>query len=367
MSFLVPSELDEFIPAVRGLLRERISSEMMRAAGPAHSAFAAALWEELAALGVFAAALPEEQGGLGFGLRAAAAIIQEHAAALSPLPIFETVGLAQPLVLAVATSPQRDALLSRIASGAARCTAPVDALRDPSGLPRATGELQPGGACTLSGFLPLVPSVPWASDLVVPAFGEKGALILCHLTRSPSFELAADVDALDLVRRYQSLELKQVPAISLGGFEDPSAVLRTYAVVAAAEIAGCGRRVLEMTVEYVKTRKQFGAAIGTFQAIQHKLADVLVAVESAEALVRVAAATGDEASPQFADAAAAAKAFCSDAIPLAIEQCLQAHGGIGFTYEYDLHLWLRRAQMMASLFGLADENYRLLAQSALTR
>ena len=145
------------------------------------------------------------------------------------------------------------------------------------------------------------------------------------------------------------------------GKVDATILNHRISVLACAELIGVSRRALELTVDYVSTRKQFGAPIGSFQAIQHKLADVLLSIDSAEALTRFAAWSADHDSRQFVELATAAKGYCSDVLPRAIESTLQAHGGIGFTYEYDLHLYLRRAQMAASLFGTADERYQKLA------
>src|SRR5262249_46285979 len=133
-------------------------------------------------------------------------------------------------------------------------------------------------------------------------------------------------------------------------------------VAFAAELAGIASRTLEMTVEYVKTRQQFGRPIGTFQAIQHALADMHVAAEQLLALVRFAAWAADSDRSQFPDAALAACAFAADEVPSIVECATQLHGGIGFTYEFPLHAFLRRALVTAQLLGGAERNAELLAR-----
>ncbi|MCC6953245.1 MAG: acyl-CoA/acyl-ACP dehydrogenase [Deltaproteobacteria bacterium] len=365
MSFLLQSDLNEFLPALRQLLAERIPAESLRKVAAQPYEADGPVWTELAALGVFAAALSEDHGGLGFGVRGLAAILQEQARVLSPLPIFETLGIAYPLLCSCESGALRDELLSGIAAGMIRATAPVGVLEDVAAIPRAVGEQVPGSACRLNGGLSLVPSLERSSDVFVTALAERGTLVLCRLRTA---DLSPQpTETIDLVRRFSECVLIDTPAVVIGRVENGARASLVTQVASSAELVGCGRTVLEMTTEYVKTRKQFGASIGTFQAIQHKLADALVSIESAESLVRVAAWTADASESQFHEAVAAAKGFCSESIPSAIEACLQAHGGIGFTYEYDLHLYLRRAQMLSSLFGLAEESYRILAQSALGR
>lgn len=365
MSFLLQPDLNEFLPALRQLLAERIPADSLRKVAAQPYEADGSVWTELAALGVFAAALPEEHGGLGFGVRGLAAILQEQARVLCPLPIFETLGIAYPLLASSEVNPHRDELLAAIAAGTVRLTAPVGVFEDVAAIPRVAGEQAPGSVCRLNGRLSLVPSLERSSDVVVSALGERGALLLCRI-RTADLN-AQPVETIDLVRRFSECVLTDTPAVAIGRVESGVWASLVAQVAASAELVGCGRTVLEMTTEYVKTRKQFGAPIGSFQAIQHKLADALVSVDSAESLVRIAAWTADASESQFNEAVAAAKGYCSESIPSAIEACLQSHGGIGFTYEYDLHLFLRRAQMMSSLFGVAAENYRILAQSALGR
>ena len=139
----------------------------------------------------------------------------------------------------------------------------------------------------------------------------------------------------------------------------------TACIFAVSELCAVAAKVLEMTLEYVKIRKQFGKAIGSFQAIQHRLAEMCLLSEQAISLNRFAVWCLDNDSQQFPQAALGAKGFASEFVPQLIEMAIQVHGGIGFTYEYDLHLYLRRALMLSETYISKSKSYQQLAESLL--
>jgi alkylation response protein AidB-like acyl-CoA dehydrogenase len=156
---------------------------------------------------------------------------------------------------------------------------------------------------------------------------------------------------MDRTRSLAWLHLDETPARRIGGPDAASRLLDRAATVLAAELLGAASRVLEMSVDYAKDRNQFGKPIGSFQAIKHRLADALVDVEGMRSSVYYAAWSIDAGEPAASLAASAAKAWCSDAARRVMASGLQVHGGIGFTWEHDLHLYVKRSQLDQSSWG----------------
>jgi alkylation response protein AidB-like acyl-CoA dehydrogenase len=156
---------------------------------------------------------------------------------------------------------------------------------------------------------------------------------------------------MDRTRPLAWLPLHQAVAHRIGGVDAAARLLDRAATIASAEILGASSRVLEMSVEYAKTRRQFGRPIGSFQAVKHRLADALVDVEGMRSSTYYAAWCLGSQDPEGSLAASMAKAWCSDASQRVMAAGLQVHGGIGFTWDHDLHLHLKRAQLDASSFG----------------
>lgn len=322
-------------------------------------------WLKLAELGALLAAVPEGCSGLGMGALSAEVVISAAASSLVPLPIFETIALGVLPLAALESSEAAQQILRRVAEESLMLSGAFEELMEDSLNAVATQDAsgQCSGQWKVCGKYRSVPNASRVAGLLVPArtAGGLGMFFLEPAKLSGNFKRQR---SLDLLRPLYELELVDVPLSFLG---EMSAVAvskckNSIAVCAAAELVGLGSRVLGMTVEYVKTRQQFGKAIGSFQAIQHKLADMCVQQETASALTRFAAWTLDSDPRQEAQACSASKAYVSEVIPKLIESAIQAHGGIGFTYEYDLHLYLRRAKTLASSFGGRDQHYQEVAK-----
>jgi alkylation response protein AidB-like acyl-CoA dehydrogenase len=185
---------------------------------------------------------------------------------------------------------------------------------------------------------------------------KEGSLYLLSLTGSKEqIVKRTAVPSLDLSRRYFDLELQNVAALQLGT-ESAKGVFQVHGAVVASELAGIAAKVVEMTVEYVKTRKQFNVPIGTFQAVQHKIADMYLQSEALRALSTFACWAAQHSQEQAQLSTLSALSFACEQAPLIAETAIQMHGGIGFTWEYELHLYLRRAKMVEMLYRASAES-----------
>jgi alkylation response protein AidB-like acyl-CoA dehydrogenase len=200
-----------------------------------------------------------------------------------------------------------------------------------------------------------------AEVLLVPADGVPYGLYAVRAADLTS----APVVSLDMTRQLADLTLEDAPgrlvAAGQAAERAVAAALGAGAAMLASELLGLADRCLELTVGYLKERRQFGRPVGSFQALKHRVADVWVAVTQARAAARYAAGCLAAADPDAAVAVALAKAACSDAATLAAQECVQLHGGIGFTWEHQAHLYLKRAKSAATGYGTADRHRQLLA------
>ena len=366
MGFLYSSELEDFSAVLRKFLADEIDGAYLRGRmKPEHGGTAPAfgendvkIWERLAALGIFSAGLPEDCAGLDMGAIAFNAVLEETGRSLIPQPIFETFTFGALALLFCEKTLERDRILEQLACGALRISGMLEANKALV----AHSASGPHGYI-LSGELGLVPSLGSVNALIVPARTSSGDLKLFYID---TLNLKAEVEALqtfDLLRTYHKLILSETPAAVIGKLTP--AIFDLPLLTASAELSGIAAKVVEMTTEYVKTRKQFGRAVGSFQAVQHKLADMLMQAEQSRSLCRYAFQSLDADRSNFGQAAHAAKGFAGEYVPLICEQAIQVHGGIGFTYEYDLHLYLRRAIMLAQSFASSGECYSKLAERSL--
>ena len=376
MNFLLSEELVQFRDVLRALLAKELAGAELRrglldpysgqcVGGESPAPLVAPLWRKIADAGVLAAALPDSVGGraiggLGLGAIALQVMLEEAGRALVPLPVFETLVFGALPLLAVDAAADSCDLLASIAAGEMQVSGAF--FRSIGDLPEARSVAD---GILIDGDLQFVSSLPQCASVLVPARYE-GACALFIIDSAAC--VTTTVPTLDLLRRFSRVSLRATPAKRVGGVlqDGASAALHCRQQLACvAELVGVGQRVLEMTVEYVKTRQQFGRPIGSFQAIQHKLADMSLHVEQATSLGRFAAWAADNDPAQLSSAALAAKGFASEVIPVVVEQAIQAHGGIGFTYEYDLHLYLRRARLLAALGTPTDEAYAQLGAQLL--
>ncbi len=326
MDFDLSDDQQALRDAARDLLERRCTSERVRAVMIADG-FDRDLWQAMIDQGWLGVAVGEEHGGLGLGTVEAAVLLEQSGAHLAPVPF------AQQL-LAVAAVP---ALVSGEQIGTGARTA-----------------LQRNGDGTVSGRTEPVIFGATASVLVAPAGDELVAVDLRDVPRAAE-------PAMDLTRELAWIELDHAPATSVGGADAVEAHLDRGAVFHAAEMLGCAEAVMRMAVAYAKDRQQFGRPIGSFQAVKHRCADMLVDVEGMRSAVYHAAWALGAGDPDASVAASTAKVWCSDAGLRVAESALQVHGGIGFTWESDVHLHLKRAQLDQVAFGDATHHRARLA------
>ena len=365
MNVLLSSDEQAIADLLPGFLGAELPSEKARTAiGSAGlSAEHREVWKRFAELGVLGTILPESLDGLGMGLVSAVAVLESANRPIGPLPIFQTIAHAVlPLSFCGEKGGARALEFSRAMTSGGVCASGMT-LSEGEGLELKATK----GKISISGeFLPFAGGE--GTSLFVFVLERTKSTDICVLDvaslEEPEAVVLSPLPVLDLLQPCSQLTLKNAPfevLCSLGTEAGEAIELRQF-VLAAAELAGLGAEVLRQSVEFVKTREQFGRPVGSFQAIQHKLADMHVAVEQTRALARFAAWCADNGDAQFREAALAAKAFASDEIPLVIEAAIQAHGGMGFTFESDLHLYLRRAQTRAMMFGDAKELHAKLAE-----
>jgi alkylation response protein AidB-like acyl-CoA dehydrogenase len=368
----VTEERAELRRSVRRLLEERSPVRAARGYMESPDAYDRALWSRMAGeLGLHSLHLPEEYGGQGFSLAELVVVLEEMGRVLLCAPFFATVCLGANAILNGAGDAQRRALLPGIAAGETVATLALteaDGRWEPEGI--ATEAVPDGGGWRIRGTKTFVVD-GLAADLLVTAArrpgttGVAGVSLFVVRGDAPGL-LRTPLSTMDQTRRQARIDLDGVRAELLGeegdGWRALSTTLDQAAVCLAAEMVGGADRCLEMSVDYAKTRVQFGRPIGSFQAIKHKCADMLVEVESARSAVAYAGWAAAEDPGELPVAASMAKAYCSDVYVHAAAETIQIHGGIGFTWEHDAHLYFRRAKSSEVLLGGPSHHRELLAQ-----
>ncbi|GAA2242462.1 acyl-CoA dehydrogenase family protein [Streptomyces indiaensis] len=370
---------------LRALLAQRCGPQELRAAVDTPAGHDPALWATLAGdLGLPALALPDTYGGAGCTPTELALACEETGRALAPTPLLATAVLAAPLLLALGTGAQRAELLPRIASGAltAALAVPGPALATALALTghdrqgRWAGGGRAGGVQArrtedgwqVYGQVDQVLDGHSAGLLVVAAHtgGFARSRVLLFLVREEAAGLTrVRQTALDATRPQARIQLRHTPAELLGDATADAlpALARlghTAAACLAAEAVGAAARVLERTVEYVGQREQFGRPVGSFQAVKHRLADACVQVQAARSAAYYAAWTAAAPAPEET-VGALALAQALEALRGAAAEGVQLHGGIGFTWEHEAHLYFKRAAGDELLFGPV---HRLRAHAA---
>jgi alkylation response protein AidB-like acyl-CoA dehydrogenase len=321
------------------------------AADPQAPGFDRRLWDAMVEQGWPAVALAEADGGLGLGEVEVAVLLEELGRHAAPAPFAPTVLAIGALVAGGASD-----LAGRLLGGGVGCVAWS---RRPDAVV-ATGADDTN--VTLSGRPDPVPSAPSASVAVVVALeGDAGGAPGLFAVDLDATGRPAREPAMDQTRELGWFVLDRTPAVRLGGPDAVDAVVDRGATFASAEMLGGAGRVLEMAVDYAKDRVQFGRPIGSFQAVKHRCADMLVDVEGMRSTTYWAAWCIGAADPDASVAASTAKIWCSDASKRVMASALQVHGGIGFTWEHDLHLFLKRAQLDQLTFGDAAYHRERLA------
>ncbi len=372
MSLALTDEQEELRRTVRRFLDEKSPSTEVRRLMETEEGYDEAVWKQMAQeLALQGIHIPEEYGGQGFSFVELGIVLGEMGGALLCAPFFSTVALAANAILVAGTDEQKAALLPGIASGEAVATlalAEPAGRWDPEGI--ALEASSSGDGYRLTGTKSYVTDGITASLIVVAArtpgtTGSEGIGLFVvdgdadGLTRK-------SLPVLDATRKQAELTFADVAATPLGkpgdGWPALSKVLDQAAVCLSAEMVGGAQRCLDTAVAYAKDRVQFGRPIGMFQAIKHKCADMLVKVESGRAAVAYALVAAAEEDEELSVVAPLAKAFCSDAYFNVASENIQVHGGIGFTWEHDAHLYFRRAKSSELLLGDATYHRDLLAR-----
>ncbi len=359
--------------SAREFLAKECGPKVVRKLMESEDGYDAALWKKIADLGWTALGIPEQYGGVGTFLDLVV-VLEEAGRALLPGPFFSTMGLAVPVIVEAGTDGQKKGALGAIASGSARATL---AFTEPSGRWDASSvalRAQPkGGGWQLDGVKLFVPDAATADYMVVVARsrgeGEEG-ITLFLIEGRPTGLTVKPVETLDMTRRWSELHFDgvQLDADSVMGAPDKAwprlrRALEWATAALCAEMVGGVQKVLETSTEYAKTRHQFGKPIGIYQAVSHKLADMLVLSESGKSATYYAAWAVDADAPDRSLASSMAKAYVSDAYRKVAGDGIQVHGGIGFTWEHDMHLYFKRAKSSEVTLGDATYHRELVAQA----
>ncbi|HEX3707095.1 MAG TPA: acyl-CoA dehydrogenase [Mycobacteriales bacterium] len=369
MALAPTSEQQQLRDSVRRLLERKSTSEDVRALIDGGSQGDERLWRQMSSeLGLQGIAIPEHLGGTGAGVAELSIVLEEMGRTLLVGPYFSSIALAGQALVASSDADAQQRWLPRIADGSMTATLAVAEESDRwDGRDCATTVSRDGAEMTLTGIKMFVPD-GCTSDVTLVITQDASEPTMFAVERSATVPVVELVESLDLTRPMARLTLDHTPAtaIDLGG--DPAArVQRIFdlAVIAvAAEQLGGAAKCLEMAVEYARTREQFGRPIGSFQAIKHKCADLLMEIEAARSALLFAARSADSDSEETSIAASTAKVWCSRAFTRAAKENIQIHGGIGYTWEHDAHLYLRRAKTSEMLFGSPAFHRRRVAQLA---
>ncbi len=337
---------DSLRESVRDLLAARCTPDRVVAGYDGGSSLQPQLWRMLAVdLGVAGLLVPEHRGGAGATAREAAVVLEELGRFVAPVPFLTSAVVATTALLA----SDDDALLGDLATGERTAALAVPLAASASGFSAC---LRVDGAGALQGRVTSVAGALEADVLLVPVVNGSGVAL--HLVDAVTAGIEPVV-SLDMTRQLADIDLSGTPSREVVPAGPGEAAVRVALGVGAALLAseqlGVAQWCLDSTVAYLRDRRQFGRVVGGFQALKHRLADLYVAVESARAAARYAAATAAYDDPDQEVAASLAQAYCSDVAVHAAEECLQLHGGIGMTWEHPAHLYLKRAKADQIAFG----------------
>ena len=366
MTLGVTEEVKELRDSVRRFLADRAPISRVRELMETEDGIDRAVWEQAGAqLGLLGLAIPEEYGGAGFSFAEQAIVLEELGAALYSGPYLASGVLAATALLASPDEGARRDLLPAIASGEVIATVAFtedDGSWDPAAARLAA--IKAGDSWRLDGHKSFVLD-GGAAGLILALAVADGALSLFAVDSGATGLTRATLPTLDQTRKLARLEFDGVPARLIGSPGDAAAVmdhvLNVAAIALAAEQLGGAQRALDMTVEYTKVRHQFGRPIGSFQGLKHRLADLLLEVESLRSAVTYSAAAVAEDSPEVPVLAPLVKAYASDTYFHVAAETIQMHGGIGFTWEHDAHLYFKRAKSSELFLGDASYHRERLA------
>ncbi|MGE0824732.1 MAG: acyl-CoA dehydrogenase family protein [Candidatus Binatia bacterium] len=374
MNFGFTEEQEALREATRKFLDNECPTTFVRKMMADDTAHATELWRKLAELGWLGIIVPEDFSGSGGSFLDLVVILEEAGKSLLPGPFFATALLGTPAILAGGSAEQKSALLPKIVEGTHIVTL---ALAEKSGRYDAGGitlaAQAKGNDFVLSGEKMFVPDAHVADQIIVAArtggSGEDGVTLFLVDAKAPGVKVE-QLKTVDMTRRQCHVALQDVAIARtqvLGDAGKGWPVLRRVLDQAmaglCAEAVGTGQQALDMAVAYAKERVQFGKPIGSFQAVKHKCVDMMVQVENARSLTYYAAWTVDENVPEARQAVPMAKAYCSDMCKTVTSEAIQVHGGIGFTWEHDMHLFYRRGLASEAAFGSAPTHREVVAQT----
>ncbi|HEX2850354.1 MAG TPA: acyl-CoA dehydrogenase family protein [Acidimicrobiales bacterium] len=367
MNFAFSEEQEELRKSVRRFLEQKSPETEVRRLMETTEGYDPAVWEQMGSqLGLQGLAIPEEYGGSGYSYVELIIVLEEMGRALLNAPYFSTVALAANALLQSGDDAAKKEYLPGIASGDTIATL---AFTEESGRWDLDGiqmsATKSGDGYTLDGVKSFVLDGHTANLIIVAARADGGLSLFAvdgdasGLTRTP-------LATMDQTRKQAKLEFSGTPARLIGTAGGADAALQKTldlaAIALSAEEVGGAQKCLEMSVEYAKVRVQFGRPIGSFQAIKHKCADMLLEVESAKSAAYYAGWAAADDSEEVPVVASLAKAYCSEAYFHAAAENIQIHGGIGFTWEHPAHLYFKRAKSSELFLGDPAYHRELLAQ-----
>jgi alkylation response protein AidB-like acyl-CoA dehydrogenase len=334
---LLYSDVDEELrTSLRSVLTARSPWNDVLARTESDKTYDADLWRTVAVdMGLAGLIVPEELGGAGASYREAAVVCEELGRAVAPIPYLGSAIVATTALLAAGSE-----LVREVASGDR-----VAALAVP--FATAPGAVRPSvtvAAGRLTGTVTSVADAIPADLLLVPTADGLYAVDAAAAALMP-------ITSFDMTRQLADITFDGAAGARIGGLDAVDAAMRAGAAMLASEQLGVATWCLETTVDYLKTRYQFGRLIGSYQALKHRVADVYVDVAQARAVARYAAACAADGDPDLPVAVAVAQAFNPLVAVRAAEECMQLHGGIGFTWEYPVHLYMKRAKSTSIAFG----------------
>ena len=362
---LLYSETEEELrAAVADLLADRAPWASVLARTETAEPYDAELWKALGSgIGAAGLLIPEDLGGSGASLREAAVVAEELGKAVAPVPFLGNL-MATELLLAAresgnGTASAAEDLLRRIASGETTAVVAIPFTRSPDTTYKSRVSVTPWPPreepheAKLTGKVTSVAGAQTADVLLIPSDGSIYVVQASDARITPA-------TTLDMTRVLSDVEFDDTPGQLLTTRYEPlSQALLSGAAILASEQLGLAEQCLKTTVEYVKTRRQFGRSVGSYQGLKHRLAQLWVQIAQARAVARYAvSATGQEREI----AVAVAQAHCSAVAVQAAEECVQMHGGIGFTWEHPAHLYLKRAKSASIALGSPARHRRRLAE-----
>jgi len=375
LDFGFSEEQEMLRDAAKRFLADNCSTKFVRQVMADATAHDAGFWQKLVGQGWPGLLIPEQYGGTNGTFLDMTVIVEEMGKALLPGPFFAAALLGAPTFIEGASDAQKKEFLPKMAEGKFIATV---AVAEAAGRFDAGGieikASKKGSGYSLTGEKFFVPDAHVADAIVVAARtgsgkGEDGITLLCVPAKEKGVTVT-QLKTVDMTRRMCHVKFDNVQADVVigkenGGWTTLRRVIDIATAGLSAEMVGTAQKALDIAVEYAKTRVQFGKPIGSFQAVKHKCVDMMVSVENSRSLTYYACWTVDERVPEAATAVPMAKAYASDMAKNVTSEAIQVHGGIGFTWEHDMHLYHRRALAGEANLGNAPIHREVVAKSLL--